>query len=113
MLYKRKILAETYWNDFDRDTKGPSDSAANSYVSILIGIAIERGFIESIDQKTADFLEEWSNVPSKQSLLLRHHLSMTTGCEERRFGLLTLQASESERKFGTEEDLEYPVESRW
>lgn len=113
VLHKGKILAEAYWNDFGRGTKGPSYSAAKSYVSILTGIAIERGFIESIDQKSADFLEEWRDVPSKQGLLLRHHLSMTTGFEERRFGLLALQASENERRFGAEEDLEYPAGSRW
>jgi CubicO group peptidase (beta-lactamase class C family) len=46
--------------------KGPSDygtswSAAKSFVSTLIGIAIEEGLIESVDVPMSTFFPEWAN----------------------------------------------------
>ena len=68
---------------------GPNDkhllySVTKSFTSALIGIAIEEGFIESVDQKVVDFFPEEpiANLDArKQSLTLEHLLTMSCGFE--------------------------------
>lgn len=59
-------------------------SVTKSVTSILIGIAIQEGFIESVDQKVVDLFPERTikNLDSrKRKLTLEHLLTMTSGFE--------------------------------
>jgi CubicO group peptidase (beta-lactamase class C family) len=60
-------------------------SVTKSFTSALIGIAIDKGFIQSVDQKVFDFFPEYSDLltsaPEKNSLTLEHLLTMTSGLE--------------------------------
>jgi|GEM_PF-648195 len=113
ILYRGRILVEQYWNDWGRDTRGPAYSSTKSIASVLVGQAIEEGLIEGQDQAAADFLREWQDEPGKQDILIRHHLSMTTGFEESPTTLLRLQQAVSERRFGTQQLDAYPPGTRW
>lgn len=60
-------------------------SVTKSITSALIGIAIDRGFIQSVDQKVFDFFPEYSylltSAPEKDVLTLKHLLTMTSGLQ--------------------------------
>jgi len=58
-------------------------SATKSICSALLGIAIDQGFIRSIEQKVFDFFPEYvdllNQTPSKANLTIKHLLTMTSG----------------------------------
>jgi CubicO group peptidase (beta-lactamase class C family) len=70
---------------FDRNDTHNLCSATKSFTSALIGIAIDNGFIQSVDQKVFDFFPEYSdlltNAPQKGVITLHHLLTMTSGIE--------------------------------
>ncbi len=59
-------------------------SATKSITGTLIGIAIDKGLIDSVDHKLLDFFPDrtFANVDTqKQSITLRHVLSMSSGLD--------------------------------
>lgn len=52
------IRYENYWRGQKEDVKHISWSMAKSYISALFGIAIEEGYIKSIDQTVDEYLPE-------------------------------------------------------
>ncbi|HJS17510.1 MAG TPA: serine hydrolase [Anaerolineales bacterium] len=74
------ILYENYFNGYQRDSIVTSFSVAKSLTSLLIGMAIDDGYIQSIDQPVTQYIPELSQVdPEYQSITLRHLLSMKSG----------------------------------
>ncbi len=72
------ILYEKYWDGYSDSSYSGSFSMAKSYISALIGVAIQDGYIESIDQKVSDFIPEFKEGP-KDSITIRHLLTMSSG----------------------------------
>ena len=72
------IIFEEYWGEHNEDKLGNSFSMAKSVVSLLIGAAIEDGFIESIDEPVANYLDEFSK-DGKEKITIRHVLTMSSG----------------------------------
>jgi len=58
-------------------------SATKSITSALLGIAMDLGYIQSVDQKVFDFFPEYSSIlsesPSKGNMTIKHLLTMTSG----------------------------------
>lgn len=73
-----KILHEEYWDGYSETSLSNSFSAAKSIVSLLIGIAIEEGYIKSINQKVMDFIPEYNN-PQNRNLRIQDVLTMSSG----------------------------------
>lgn len=71
------LLSETYWGGYDKDSYSNSFSASKSIVSMLIGCAIQDGFIKSIDQPVSDFIPEYK-VGDRSRLTLRNLLTMSS-----------------------------------
>jgi CubicO group peptidase (beta-lactamase class C family) len=81
-----KLIFEKYYRAnnhiYTKDSKHVLFSATKSFTSTLIGIAIDKGFINNISQNVLEFFPEYnfSNADSlKKSLNLRHLLTMTSG----------------------------------
>ena len=51
-----KYSFEQYWNGNDQQSKHISWSVAKSFLSALIGIAVEEGLIDSIDDPATKYL---------------------------------------------------------
>ena len=52
------LLYEKYYDGFNASSKSNSFSMVKSMVSALMGIAIQEGYIKSLDQKVIDFLPD-------------------------------------------------------
>ncbi len=73
---------------YDQDMPHVVHSVTKSFASALIGIAIEEGFIDGIEQKFVDLFPERTieNLDSqKESITLEHILTMTAGLEWNEF----------------------------
>ena len=70
---------------FDREDTHNLCSATKSFVSACIGIAIDKGFIQSVDQEIHNFFSEHSdlfqNNSIKQTITIKHLLTMSSGIE--------------------------------
>ncbi|MCB0253563.1 MAG: serine hydrolase [Anaerolineae bacterium] len=75
-----KILYENYFNDTQRDSIVTSFSVAKSFTSALIGIAIEEGFIDSVDDSITTYLPELAQRdPRFNQITIRDVLLMASG----------------------------------
>ncbi|NPD89311.1 MAG: serine hydrolase [Asgard group archaeon] len=86
VVRNKKLVFEKYYNDpthnYIAENKHVLFSATKSFTSALVGIAIDKGFIQSVDQKVLDFFPEYDfdNVDSrKEEMTLKHLLTMTSG----------------------------------
>jgi len=66
---------------WDKEMIHPIMSCAKSFTSACIGIAIDKGFIKSADQKIFDYLPEHQkfNNGGKENITIEHLLTMTSG----------------------------------
>ena len=80
-----KGLTHPTWGEtpvtFNRKRMHVLSSVAKSITATLVGIAIEKGFIPSVDAKVFDFYPELAdlNIGQKQEITLRHLLTMSSG----------------------------------
>jgi len=70
---------------FDMDDTHNLCSATKSFTSALIGIAIDKGFIQSVNQSIFEYLSDYSDIlnttPQKGAITIEHLLTMTSGLE--------------------------------
>lgn len=80
VLHGDQILYEGYFNGSDRESLQPSFSVTKSFIGALIGIAIEEGYIGSLDDPITDYLPELLGSDSRfEAVTVRHLLSMKSG----------------------------------
>jgi len=82
------ILYEQYFNNTQRDSIVTSFSVAKSFTSALIGIAIDEGYINSVDDPITNYLPELAvRDPRFENITIRDLLRMSSGLEykENRF----------------------------
>ena len=73
------ILFEYYAEGSTSKSLFPSYSIAKSFTSALIGIAIQEGFINSVDDAVNKYLPELNFHPYFNRLTIRHLLNQTSG----------------------------------
>ena len=74
------IIYENSFNGYTADTAFHVFSVTKSVLSVLIGIAIDKGLIESLDQKVLDFFPEYTpkrGEKTAQLVTLRDMMTMT------------------------------------
>jgi len=83
VIQKDSILYETYWGIGSRTSRTNSFSMAKSVVAMLIGVAIQDGYIESIDQKITDFIPEYDRPGDhfNNEVTIKHLLTMSSGMD--------------------------------
>ena len=68
---------------FNRHVKHNMASVTKSFTAALLGLAIDHGFIQDVDQKIFSFFPEYSELNNleKDNITLEHLLTMTSGLE--------------------------------
>ena len=69
---------EQYWDGYGPDSHSNSFSMAKSFVSMMIGCAIDEGRIKSVDEPVSDFLPEFKDGDNAK-LTIKHLLTMSSG----------------------------------
>jgi CubicO group peptidase (beta-lactamase class C family) len=78
------IVSETYFGPYDQQTARELYSCTKSFVGTLVGIAVDRGYIESVGQPVADFFPGrvfGNDSPEKAAMTLENLLTMTSGLD--------------------------------
>lgn len=76
------LVAERYFNGKNNNTALPIASLTKSFTSTLCGIALEQGYINSLDQTMVEFFPEfdWEDLdPLKSQITIRQILKMRSG----------------------------------
>ena len=73
------IVGERYAEGYDQNSRGTSWSVAKSYYASLIGTAIDRGEIASLDDKVSNYLPYFTE--DRQDITIRQVLNMSSGLE--------------------------------
>lgn len=68
---------------FDRNVKHNMASVTKSFTAALLGLAIDHGFVQDVDQKVFSFFPEFSELNNleKDNITLEHLLTMTSGLD--------------------------------
>lgn len=73
-----KLQEASYFQGFNRERLIASKSMAKMIVGLVIGRAIEQGYIKSVDQPVSDFITEWKGTPKERSTI-RDFLQNSSG----------------------------------
>ena len=83
LLVKNGVLvAESYFNGGSAEEKTLLQSVSKSYISALVGLAIDKGCLSSLDQKMIEFFPKLVNEigdPRKKGIALEEMLQMRAG----------------------------------
>lgn len=75
-----QLIYENYFNGYDRDSINTSFSVAKSFVSALVGISIDEGLIDSIDDPITKYIPELEDKdPRYSAITIKNLLSMSSG----------------------------------
>ena len=75
-----RMIYENYFNGYERDSINTSFSVAKSFVSALVGIAIDEGLIDNINDPITKYVPELQDKDSQYSAItVKHLLSMSSG----------------------------------
>ena len=85
VITKQTALTEQQIQDYyaynDEYDKTGTWSVTKSFMSILVGIAIDNGFIQSLEQRSDDFITEWYGRSQGQMVTIGHLLDHRSGLQ--------------------------------
>ncbi len=76
------LIAEGYFNEGGIDQLSARQSVTKSYTSALVGVALDQGYLSSVDQKMVDFFPELAGQirdQRKEQITIRQLLQMRAG----------------------------------
>jgi CubicO group peptidase (beta-lactamase class C family) len=76
--HRGALQLEYYYPGFGPDTRTPTQSMHKSVLAMLVGIAIEQGHIESVDDPASRYLTEWAN-DARAAITIRQMLQQSSG----------------------------------
>jgi CubicO group peptidase (beta-lactamase class C family) len=75
-----QLIYENYFNGYGRDSINTSFSVAKSFVSALVGLAIDEGLIDSVDDPITKYIPELEDKDLRYSAItIENLLSMASG----------------------------------
>lgn len=72
------LLYEAYWDGYGQQSVSNSFSMAKSIVGLLVGCAIQDGFIKNVNEPIGNYLPEF-NDGDKARVTIKHLLTMSSG----------------------------------
>ncbi len=80
VVHEDRLVYERYFGGSDRQTLQTSFSVAKSVLSTLIGVAIDEGAIDSLDDPVTTYLPELAERDARfERITLRHLVTMSSG----------------------------------
>jgi CubicO group peptidase (beta-lactamase class C family) len=80
VVHEDRLVHERYFDGASRESLQTSFSAAKSFVSTLVGLAIDEGLIGSVEDPVTDYLPELAERDQRfKEITLRDLLSMSSG----------------------------------
>ena len=90
-VHEDRLVYERYFDGATRESLQTSFSAAKSFVSTLVGIAIDAGLIKTIEDPVTDYVPELTERdPDFRNITLRDLLTMSSGIRYREGGFPSL-----------------------
>lgn len=80
VYHDQAIQLEHYYPGHDADSFSPTQSMHKSVLAMLIGIAIEQGYIASVDEPAATYLVEWAD-DARAGITIKHMLQQNSGID--------------------------------
>jgi CubicO group peptidase (beta-lactamase class C family) len=91
VVHRDRLVSERYFAGSSRQSLQTSFSVAKSFVSTLVGIAIDEGLIGSIDDPVTDYVPELeARDPRFRNISLRDLLTMSSGIRYEEAGFPSL-----------------------
>ena len=81
VLHRGEVVAEQYLQGYTADSRTNAFSMAKTVLTLLLGIAIEEGYIEGLEQPLLDWLPEFAADPLARTATIGSLSSMTSGYE--------------------------------
>ena len=78
------IVTEKYWPPYSAEAPHTLYSCTKSFISALVGIALEEGYVKSVDQKVVDFfpdLKTETRSALKEGITIEDLLNMQSGLD--------------------------------
>jgi CubicO group peptidase (beta-lactamase class C family) len=80
VAHEDRLVYERYFHSSDRQTRQTSFSVAKSFLSTLVGIAVDERLIDSVEDPVTDYLSELADRdPRFEQITLRDLLTMSSG----------------------------------
>lgn len=79
-----ELVVEQYYREGNRDEIHFLASVTKGFVAILVGIAVNQGYIDALNQPMLDYFPEYKKVEKdkrKHQVAIEHLLTMTSGFE--------------------------------
>lgn len=86
VVHRGVVQTEWYGPGWDRDRLTQSQSMIKTVTAIMIGLAIEDGFVGSVDDRIGNYLDEWRDDP-RGDITIENLLFMSSGLAQYRFSL--------------------------
>jgi CubicO group peptidase (beta-lactamase class C family) len=91
VVHDDRLVRERYFGGSTRESLLTSFSAAKSFVSTLVGIAVDAGLIDSVEDPVTDYVHELAaRDPRFRQIRLRDLLTMSSGLRYREGGFPSL-----------------------
>ena len=107
------IIAERYALGSNKDSIATSWSTAKSFTSALTGIAIQKGYIASVEAPVSEFISEWKEGETT-NITIKNLLMMSSGLKESGNDGFTMYVGEKneEGNYKTVNNKLYSIENR-
>lgn len=83
--HRGALRYEKYWPGYGPDTRTNPNSAHKTVQGLLVGLAIEDGFIKSVDDPASNWITEWRG-DARKDITVKDLLQMSSGLEIPTFG---------------------------
>lgn len=80
VVAKNKIAYENYYLGADENTRFSSNSVCKSFTSALVGIAIEEGYIDSVEDSIGKYIEVFKDT-EMEKITIKDCLQMSSGID--------------------------------
>jgi len=81
LIYQNdEIILEKYFDDYNAETISDTQSMHKTVLAMMVGIAIDEGIIESVNEPASKYLIEWRD-DSRNQITIKHLLQQSSGLD--------------------------------